>query len=279
MDILSAQDIKQLLEKHGIHAKKSLGQNFLIDEKALQDMVQAANLSKQDTVVEIGPGLGALTKELIEKAGRVIAIEKDDTFARLLPEILGNPVNLEVVHKDILQLNVKYQISNVKHYKVVANLPYGITSPVIRKFLEEVGQKPKLLVLTVQKEVAQRICSAPPKSNFLAVSVQYYGTPNIVSYVDRKSFWPVPAVDSAIISIIPHSTFPDETKSALFFSVVKAGFKQPKKQLINNLAALFQGNKEKAAQWLRSQGVDFSRRAGTLTIEEWQTLAKNAQER
>lgn len=287
---MTAQEVKNLLNTRGIRPKKSLGQNFLVGQRALQAMVETASLSLTDTVVEIGPGLGALTKELVEKAGRVIAVEKDDVFATLLPRLLDNPENLEVAHEDILELKFKSQRLKVKSviqnskvknipegYKVVGNLPYGITSPVIRKFLEEVEQKPELLVFMVQKEVAQRICAKPPKTNLLALSAQYYGTPSIGAYVDRQSFWPVPDVDSAIISIVPHSTLPNREDTESFFQVARAGFKQPRKQLLNNLSALLP--KEKAGRLLRSCGIDPTRRAGTLTIAEWQILAKNLQER
>lgn len=275
MDILSSETIKTILKKHGIAPKKSLGQHFLIDRNALDKMVRAGRLSKEDAVVEIGPGLGVLTAELAKNAGRVIAVEKDDVFAKLLRETLGNLNNLEVAHEDALNWSLPLFLQS-RPYKVIANLPYGITSPVIRKFLEEAERRPALLVLMVQKEVASRICAKPPKSNLLALSVQYYGTPDIVSRVDRSSFWPVPDVDSAIISIVPRAAVPGKEESAIFFRIARAGFKQPRKQLGNNLASLFDGDKQKAAQWLHSRGIDPTRRAGALSLEEWGALAKKS---
>src|SRR4030043_1601347 len=190
--------ISELLKKYNLRPSKRLGQNFLIDENVLKKIIDTAELSPDDIVLEIGPGMGVLTIELAKRVKRVIAVEKDRTLCQVLRDILRvqKISNVEVINKDVLQIsNFKFQISNQiqnSNYKIVANLPYYITSPVIRKFLENppAGGKPNLMVLMVQKEVAQRICAKPPRMNLLAVSVQFYGQPEIISYVAKDSFYP-----------------------------------------------------------------------------------------
>lgn len=241
--------------------KKWLGQNFLRDERILRRILDAAGLKKTDVVLEIGPGTGILTKALAARVKKVIAVEKDPHMVEILKEELKNFNNVEIVLGDIL--DTKYQILNTK-YKVVANLPYYITSPVIRKFLET-GRKPTLMVLMVQKEVAQRICAKPPNMSLLAVSVQFYGKPEIISYVSKNSFWPVPKVDSAILRLKPTIVGFQQDMQTNFFRVVRAGFRQPRKQLGNNLPK----------ELLISKDIDQKRRAETLTMQEWIALAKD----
>ncbi|TSC56871.1 MAG: hypothetical protein Greene071421_381 [Parcubacteria group bacterium Greene0714_21] len=272
MNLFSLKTIKLLLETYGARPQKRLGQNFLTDRKVLAKILLASDLSPQDTVVEVGPGLGVLTKALAEKAKKVIAVEKDPRMVEILTEELKNFSNVDVVHGDILKLDTKYQILNTK-YKVVANLPYYITSPVIRKFLEA-PHKPKLMVLMVQKEVAQRICTNPPDMSLLAVAVQFYAKPKILSYVSKTSFWPIPKVDSAILKITP-ITADINADARGFFKIVKAGFKQPRKQLLNNLANGLGVKKEIIVQWLENNHIKPNQRAETLGVETWIRLAKN----
>jgi len=270
-------DVKNLLKKYRFLPSKRLGQNFLVNKGVLKKIIEASNLSENDTILEIGPGIGNLTLELAKIVKKVIAVEKDITLTRILNDELRikNVKNVEVIQEDILKIqHTKYQILNTK-YKVVANLPYYITSPVIRKFLE-IENPPKEMILMVQKEVAQRICSSPPDMSLLAVSVQFYAKPEIISYVSKNSFWPVPKVDSAILRIAPLiNTDKRLIDTDLFFKIVKAGFSQPRKQLINNLSRGLKMKKEEIKSWLLENKIQPEQRAETLTIEDWKNLTKS----
>jgi len=272
---------KKTLKTAGLQPIKGLGQNFLIDKPVLRRVVEAADLKPEETVIEIGPGLGVLTQELAKRVKNVIAVEKDPKMVGILKEALKEFKNVEIIQGDILKLNP----ITLKPYKVVANLPYYITSPVIRKFLES-GNPPEEMVLMVQKEVAQRICATPPDMSLLAVSVQFYATPKIISFVSKKSFWPKPKVDSAIIKIIPINKFswthsrparPKGQTSAfriLFFKIIKAGFSQPRKQILNNLSNGLKLNKDTVKSWLLKNNIQHEQRAETLSIEDWVKLTK-----
>ncbi len=197
--------------------------------------------------------------------------KKDEKMVKILKELLEywNIRNVEIIQGDIRRLNLK-----VRNYKIVANLPFYLAAPAIRKFLELVDTRyqPTEMVLVVQKEVAQRICARPPRMNLLAVSVQVYSKPKILFYLSRKSFWPQPEVDAAIIKIIPH---PPLIKGGdLFFKIVKAGFSQPRKQLINNLSKGLKTDKKKVEEWLLKNGIQPTQRAETLTVEDWINLTK-----
>ena len=317
MDLTSKDNIKKLFGKHETRSRKRLGQNFLVDKRVLGKIIEAANLGKEDTVLEIGAGIGTLTLELAKKAKKVIAVEKDPKMCEILHETMKGYENVEIIQGDILKLeifnfqfsifkqkpNAKNQMPKTKckiqntRYKVVANLPYYITSPVIRKFLEA-ENPPSEMILMVQKEVAQRICARPPRMNLLAVSVQFYAEPKIVSYVSKNSFWPSPKVDSAIIQITPLINADRKQINAdLFFKVVKAGFSQPRKQILNNLSkglalrsstaahskpspnglALSSPNglkleKEAVQGWLLKNNIQPTQRAETLSIRDWINL-------
>ena len=283
--------VRGLLKKYKISPVKWLGQNFLIDEKVLRKIIEAAELSENDIVLEVGPGIGNLTAELAKRVKKVIAIEKDKKMVEILRETLKNFTNIEIIEGDILKINLKPYTS--KPYKVVANIPYYLTSPLIRKFVETVEVKPQLLVLMVQKEVAQRIVARPPAMSILAVSVQFYAKPEIISLVSKKSFWPSPKVDSAIIKI---SAFNQPRKSAFnqrFFKIVRAGFSQPRKQLINNLSKNLKVDelklistrrslalarvidKIKVRDWLLKNKIQPTQRAETLNLEDWINLTKS----
>jgi len=283
--------VRGLLKKYKISPVKWLGQNFLIDEKVLRKIIEAAELLENDIVLEVGPGIGNLTAELAKRVKKVIAIEKDKKMVEILRETLKNFTNIEIIEGDILKINLKPYTS--KPYKVVANIPYYLTSPLIRKFVETVEVKPQLLVLMVQKEVAQRIVARPPAMSILAVSVQFYAKPEIISLVSKKSFWPSPKVDSAIIKI---SAFNQRRKSAFnqrFFKIVRAGFSQPRKQLINNLSKNLKVDelklistrrslalarvidKIKVRDWLLKNKIQPTQRAETLNLEDWINLTKS----
>ena len=294
MDLTSKDNIKKLFGKHETRSRKRLGQNFLVDKRVLGKIIEAANLGKENTVLEIGAGIGTLTLELAKKAKKVIAVEKDPKMVEILKETMKGYENVEIIQGDILKLeifnfqfsifkqkpNAKNQMPKTKckiqntRYKVVANLPYYITSPVIKKFLEA-ENPPSEMILMVQKEVAQRICARPPRMNLLAVSVQFYAEPKIVSYVSKNSFWPSPKVDSAIIQITPLINADRKQINAdLFFKVVKAGFSQPRKQILNNLSKILELEKEAVQGWLLKNNIQPTQRAETLSIRDWINLTK-----
>jgi 16S rRNA (adenine1518-N6/adenine1519-N6)-dimethyltransferase len=280
MDLFSPKTIKSLLAKYSAAPLKRMGQNFLINRGILQKIMEAANLDRGGTVLEIGPGLGSLTQELAGRAKKVIAVEKDKKFIEILKETLENYKNVEIINADILKLR-NSEIKKLGNYKLVANLPYYITSLVIRKFLEE-KNKPEEMLLMVQKEVAQRICASPIRSSakrgeggqtarmsLLAVSVQFYADPQIIGFVSKGSFWPPPKVDSAILKITPKTQTSPELSSAEFFTVVRAGFSAPRKQLAGNLAKMLKTERHIIEESLKKSGIEPSRRAETLNVEEW----------
>lgn len=276
MNLTSKQVVRNLLKKYDARPSKRLGQNFLIDKSVLKKIIKSANLCSKDIVLEIGPGIGTLTQGIAKRVKKVIAIEKDRKMAEILKETLRDFKNVKVIEGDVLKIDPKYYILNTKSYKIVANLPYYIVSPVIRKFLELTEARPLEMVLMAQKEVAQRICAKPPKMSILAVSVQFYAKPEIISYVSKKSFWPQPKVDSAIIKIVPRcSAYSSASFRERFFRIVRAGFSQPRKQLANNLSKRLKLNKEEVKEWLLKNKIKPSQRAETLKIEDWQNLTKS----
>jgi len=268
-------DVRRLLRESDLRAKKSLGQNWLVDESALARIAAAAQLAPQDTVLEIGPGLGSLTRHLAEAAGRVIAIELDAALIPLLRRSVADYANVTIIQGDILQFDPHELVGRGSPYKVVANLPYYITSAAIRHLLEP-DARPTVIVLTVQLEVAQRITAAPGKLSLLAVSVQFYGRPTLVTHIKAGSFYPVPKVDSAVVRIEPYShPAVDVPDRDVFFAVVKAGFSQKRKQLHNALSAGLAQPQIEIAAALERAGVDGRRRAEMLALDEWAAVARS----
>lgn len=291
--------LAELLRRHGLHLKKGLGQNFLADPVHLDRIVAAAALTREDVVIEVGPGVGTLTARLAAKAGRVVAVELDASLLPALRETLAPWDNVAIVQGDILRLdpgqlsmangqwpmvNVRELVSSggltidnnqltISHYKVVANLPYYITSAAIRHFLSA-SPRPALLVFTVQREVAQRIVAAPPEMSLLAVSVQYFARPEIVARIPAGAFYPPPKVDSAILRLQPWGRPPvDAPDDEAFFSVARAGFGQRRKQLRNSLRANLGLAQDQVDTMLAQARVEAQRRAETLTLAEWARLA------
>jgi 16S rRNA (adenine1518-N6/adenine1519-N6)-dimethyltransferase len=272
-------DVPALLRRFAIRPKKSLGQNFLVDEAALARIVTAANLGPNDTVLEIGPGLGTLTRRLAEAAGRVIAVELDERLIPVLRFTLAPYRNVAIVHGDILDLNIAELIAPEGKlslsYKVVANLPYYITSAVLRHLLEA-PLRPSLMVLTVQLEVAQRLTAGPGEMSLLAVSVRVYGQPRLVARIKAGSFYPVPKVDSAVVRVdlYEQPVVPLEELEG-FFEVVRAGFSGRRKQLRNALSRGLNRDAQAITLALRQAGIDPARRAETLSLEEWVRIYQN----
>jgi 16S rRNA (adenine1518-N6/adenine1519-N6)-dimethyltransferase len=263
---------KQLLEQYGLEPKKSLGQNFLFDENVLARIVAAADLSPTDQVLEIGPGLGFLTRQLAEAADSVVAVELDDRLLPILRAELAAYENITVVHGDILAQNPAEWFT--RPYKVVANVPYYITGAILRHLLSA-PHKPALMALTVQKEVAERLTATPPNMSLLAISVQFYGRAEKVADIKAGSFWPAPEVDSAVVRIDLRRNGmqseldkADSTDEARFFRIVRAGFSQKRKQLKNNLRSLGYTAAEVEAALARAN-IDGRRRAETLSLAEW----------
>lgn len=268
----SLTQVRRLLRQFDLKAKKRLGQHFLIDEMVLERVVSAADITSQDVVMEIGPGLGILTKELAKKAAKVIAVELDSQLVAVLKRTLSPFENVIIVHADILQVSPSQLMEShlrLGSYKVVANLPYYITSPVLRHFLEA-SFKPELMVIMVQKEVGEAIVASSGKMSLLSISVQFYAKPSIVTYVSAQSFYPPPKVDSVVLrlDLLPE---PAVAVSDIvgFFDVVRCGFSSPRKQLHNSLAQGLGVLPSRVALVIERVGITPQRRAETLTLKEW----------
>jgi 16S rRNA (adenine1518-N6/adenine1519-N6)-dimethyltransferase len=268
-------ETRRLLRRYGLHARKGLGQHFLVDRDVLGLIMGAAALTASDVVVEVGPGLGVLTRELAGRAGRVFAVELDDRLAAGLKEGLSLLHNVSVVNGDILKVDLAALLKESGgrgKYKVVANLPYYITSPVLRHFLEA-SVRPQTMVVMVQKEVAETIAARPGRMSLLSVSVQFYAEATIVGHVPAESFYPVPEVDSAVLRI---DVYPEPRVFVSdidgFFGLVRAGFSAARKQLVNSLAQGLGLSREEALPLLEKAGIQPTRRAETLSLEEWARL-------
>ena len=252
---------------------KRLGQNFLKDKRVINKMIASANISKDDVVIEVGPGKGALTKEIALRARQVIAIEKDERAVLLLKEKFRLEVNqpwvekVEIIHGDILD----FDLLKLNNYKVIASLPFYVAAPIIRNFLES-ENPPKQMTLIVQKEVAQRICSKE-KLNLLAVSIQFYAETKIISHISKNAFSPIPKVNASIIQLKIKEKPKINIKN--FFKVVKIGFSHPRKQLVNNLANGLKIKKEEITKILIDNKINTKARAENLSISDWINIQAN----
>jgi 16S rRNA (adenine1518-N6/adenine1519-N6)-dimethyltransferase len=256
MDLTNVDDLKIALQLAGLKANKGLGQHFLVDRDSLDEVMAAGEVTEQDTVLEIGPGLGVMTLPLTRVAKRVVAVEMDQVLADLLQN--NRPDNLEVWQDDIMKADLT---SLPAGYKVVANIPYYLTSPIFRLLLES-PNPPSQLSLLIQKEVAQRIVAAPGQMSVLALSVQYYGEPKLVSVVERHKFWPPPKVDSAVLQVRVYDrpVFPADRDR--LFRLIKAGFGEKRKMLKNSLAGGFNLSIELAAQLVKEAKLRPNARMG-----------------
>lgn len=263
----------QKFQKQGFWKKKSLGQNFLINPRIIDKIILTTKVTKDDTILEIGPGPGNLTKKLAERAKLVIAIEKDRRLIPILKNEFKDKSNIKIIEGDILENSFPeaWLLENGE-YKAVGNIPYYITSSLLRVMFEK-WPMPKLIVLMVQKEVAQRIIAKPPHMNLLALSVQYYAEPKIISYVSKNNFRPVPKVDSAIISLKPKDQRlkPEETEE--LFKIIKAGFSGKRKQLASNLSKQLKIPKEKMIEIFEKLNLKPIIRAENLSLEQWGELS------
>jgi 16S rRNA (adenine1518-N6/adenine1519-N6)-dimethyltransferase len=256
----------------GIKPNKSLGQHFLVDRPSLEAIMDAAEVNPDDTVLEIGPGLGVMTRPLTRLAGRVIAVETDPILAGLLRR--DAPGNLEVVEQDILEFDLRRLPAG---YKVIANIPYYLTSKIFRLLVES-PNPPSVMSMLIQKEVAERITATPGKMSMLALSVQFYGRPELVRLVERHKFWPPPEVDSAVLRVtLTGPAFKaDPTK---LFRLMKAGFGEKRKQLKNSLAGGLNLSSELASELLTTAKLKPTARAQELDLGNWERLYKGAARR
>ncbi|MBI2054681.1 MAG: ribosomal RNA small subunit methyltransferase A [Candidatus Sungbacteria bacterium] len=283
---MTISEVKNALAKYGIRPNKLLGQNFLVDENILKKIVDVANIKPDETILEIGPGLGELTFELAQRAKKVIAVEKDRTLFEILKNEIAkrgiNPhtkdfgvgvKNIELICGDVLRIDMGI-FARISPYHVVANIPYYLTARVIRKLLEEVEQ-PQSIMLTVQKEVAERITAKPPEMNLLALAVQVYGEPKIIFPISKSAFWPEPEVDSAVIAIenISRQKFiKAEVGEKLFFKIIRAAFQGKRKVLANSLSHNLKINKEKVDSLIKQAGLGFGDRPETISVDKWLRL-------
>lgn len=281
--ILSAVQLQRTFKELGFRPKKSLGQHFLVDTCGLHSLLDAADLSPDDIVVEVGPGLGVLTKEIARRVRQVVAVEVDGRLVSYLRQSMSSFSNCSVVHADILRSNPAILLSTMpaglSEYKVIADLPYYITSAVLRHFLES-HAKPSRMVVMVQEEVGETIVAESGKMSLLSVSVQFYGKPAIISHVPSSSFYPPPKVDSVILMIDLYQQPPIEVPSTEeFFHVVRAGFSARRKQLRNALALGLGLSPPDAVVILEEADVSPQRRAESLSLSEWARLCRVVVER
>lgn len=260
---------KHILARHGLDAKKSLGQNFLFDDNVLQKIVDAAQVAPGMAVLEIGPGLGHLTAKLLEAAEAVTAVELDSRFLPILQDQFNGYANFTLIHGDILAVDVAEIME--RPFSVVANVPYYITGAILKHLLSA-PRKPTNLVLTVQKEVADRLAAAPPNMSLLSATTQYYGTVEQIGTIKAGAFYPRPDVDSAIVRITMHNALPlDPAQEQRFMKLLKVGFSQKRKQLKNNLRQLGL-NKQTLKTTFEQAKIDPTRRPQTLRVDEWLAL-------
>ena len=273
------EETKFIMKKYNITANKNYGQNFLIDENVVNSIVESAEISKDDFVIEIGPGLGTLTSALLENAGKVICIELDKKMLDILNDRFALYNNFELINDDVLKVDlqaiIKENLQNFKNAKVVANLPYYITTPIIMKLLEDKLDLTSITVM-VQKEVAERLTETPGGKNTGAItySINYYTEPSLVINVPSDSFIPSPKVDSSVINLKllknPRVTPKDEI---LFFKIIKTAFLQKRKTLINTLINGNYGNREFLENMLNELGVDLRIRGEKLSLEEFKEIS------
>lgn len=265
---MKKSEILDLLNKYHMRPKKSLGQNFLMDANVVQKIVQAANPAKHECIIEVGPGLGILTKELAKTGASILSVEIDSWAIPLLEDELKNYSNVKIINQDAL----KFSPPSGK-YKVVANIPYYITSPLISHFLKNKNRPTKMVIL-IQKEVAEKICAGQGKLSVLAINVQVFGKPKIVMKVDRGCFHPMPQVDSAVLEIeMFEKPLIGEENLEKFFKIVHAGFAHKRKTILNSFIRSIDIDIDTARDAIEKCGISPTARAQHLTIDDWKCLA------
>ncbi len=271
IDLTNIYELRNFLYAHHIRPNKAFGQNFIVDHAILLRIVEAAEIQADDQVLELGAGTGVLTRELAKHARRVVAVELEREMVSLLVKTTRNYPNVELLERNLLYVDPT-EVFGSEPYKLVANLPYYITAPTFRHFLES-ANAPRLFVVMVQHEVAQRIVAGPGDMSLLGVSIQFYGKPKIIEHVPARAFYPAPKVDSAILRIDVKDEVPlTPGQRDSFFRLVQAGFSQRRKQLHNSLTHGLHRKNVEVQAWLLGANIDSSRRAETLSIEDWLRL-------
>lgn len=273
-ELFSPNYLKQLCLDYGLAPSKAYGQNYLVTESPIKKLIEAGELDKKDTVVEIGPGFGVLTLAMSPLVKKVISFEIEKTLEEYWEDQQKEFENIEIVWGNVLNMISKIKLPAT--YKVLANIPYQITSPILRLFLEEVENKPERMILMVQKEVAERVCAKPGDMSMLAISVQYYGTPKIVTKVTKGNFWPSPKVDSAVLMIKPHNgNTKNNYTDKQFFDFVRVGFSHKRKQLWSNLSGVYKDIDFKPI--LKEVTGNEKIRAEELSVENWKAILEKIQ--
>lgn len=276
LDLTNKQVLRNLLYAHNMRPNKAFGQNFLVDREVLEQVIAAAELDATEQVLEVGAGTGVLTRELAARTRRVVAVEIEQAMLALLAETTRNYPNVEIMARNLLYLDPR-EVFGADPYKLVANLPYYITAPTFRHFLES-ANPPRLFVVMVQYEVAKRMVAEPGDLSLLGVSVQFYGSPRMITRVPAGAFYPAPKVDSAILRLDLHRQPPltSQHERDTFFRLVQAGFSERRKQIHNSLTSGLHRKNEEVRAWLAAAGIETRRRAETLSIEEWLRLWQEA---
>lgn len=270
------EETEFLLKDNGLKANKKLGQNFLISEEIIDQIIEKANVNKEDVIIEIGPGLGSLTAKLLENAKKVIAIELDSNMVKLLQTRFSLYDNFELIENDVLKVNLKEIVDRYESVKVVANLPYYITTPIVMKLLED-KLNLKSITVMVQKEVGERFCAMPNSKDYGAItlSINYYTNPKIIIDVPKENFNPIPEVDSCVINLEIRKNPPVELKNEkLFFNLIKAGFSQRRKTINNSLTCAGK-TKEEIKNVLEKLEIPSNLRAENLSIEDFANISNN----
>jgi 16S rRNA (adenine1518-N6/adenine1519-N6)-dimethyltransferase len=272
----SRQGWQSLLDRLGIRPSKGLGQNFLFERGVVQRMVRALDVGPDDLVLEIGPGLGILSEELLHHAKQVVAVELDRRLSAHLRETFANERKIHLIEGDALTIDLSEIVGPNQPYLVAANLPYSVGTAVLRRLLET-PNRPERLALMVQKEVAERLVARPPKMTVVGVATQFYAEPRIAFAVPPSVFIPPPNVESAVVLLQTRRELPlPEADRPRFFRIVNAGFRHKRKQLANSIADELDAAKADVAAWLTKAGVDPMRRAETLSVPEWIALTRAA---
>lgn len=267
------EETEFLLNKYKLKANKNLGQNFLINEQIIDDIVKVANVNEDDLIIEIGPGLGSLTSKLADNAKKVVAIELDQNMIEILKERFSLYKNVEIIHGDIMKVDLKEIIGEEKNVKIVANLPYYITTPIVMKLLEE-NLKMKSITVMVQKEVGERFCAIPGGKEYgaITVSINYYSDPKIVLDVPKDNFNPIPEVDSCVVQLKLKKNHIELKDKKLFFRLIKIAFSQRRKNIGNSLTGIGM-TKQEVKEMLEALSLDINLRAENLSINQYAQIA------
>ena len=283
MKLYQKSEIEKINEKYGFKFSKNLGQNFLMDKNIIDKIIEGTEINAEDTVIEIGPGIGVITQEAANRAKKVIAVEIDKSLIPILEETLAEHDNIKIINEDILKLDLNKIIDeeNAESVKIIGNLPYYITTPIIMKILND-EVKAKSITVMMQKEVAERIKAEPGTKTYgaISVAVQYSCLVKKIADVPRTVFVPQPNVDSTVLKLIPRGKGAVEVQDKkLFFECIKAGFGQRRKTLSNSLQTIRGTSKETIIDSLNAAGIEPTRRAETLTLEEFGKLSNEVYKR